>query len=956
MREKIKSQKGISMITLAVAVMIIIIITGILIYKSKDGIKIQKIQDLYNDISILREKISTYYLKYGTTPNYTEYTNIEDMKSSNVFGTNDIGKFYIIDLEKLDALTLNYGLDFERAKKGNYSSLSEIKDIYIINETSHNIFYVQGIEIEGKKYYTDQSESDSTRLDPRVVQGVQIPEGYHYVGGNKADGLVISDISDDDLQNSKGGNQFVWVPVENPDDIYGQLENKENAGKLYNFTANGPKPLNWEEQNKKMVVDSNSNREPSTIADDDGETESLNIIKGILTNQQEYYANELSFGQTLQEDYTNMLTSIEEYKGFFVGRFETSLDSNGKAQSKINKVPATAETTSANTWYGLYAKQKDFATSNSRVESSMIWGSQYDAMLKWILLNEQSEKILNSDEGNHSGTVANTGAYNNGSDIINNIYDLDGNVREWTLENSGDTTKNRVSRGGNFGDNGQRSMASRIEDSAKLTFSAIGSRMVLCKKVITPSNLSVANGATKFSTDYGTIDVIWLSGTSNTVTDTPNAPVLTSKGESMIPVKWTETTGGWVDSPVETTSSDISWYIYNAVSTREISGATTDNTTSKWANAKTANGSYFVWIPRYAYRITYYSSTTSTEPTGYYDGWGLWRASDGSVKLKLDNGVETVTYNGNKYIVHPAFGTNLDLGGWNSELSGFWFAKYEMSGDSYSELKSVPNVSSKRNQNIGTRYLWGRQATYGFNGKSETLSSNGTNYTYTSYMNSHLIKNSEWGAVAYLAHSQYGRNGNEIDINNSTSCITGNGGGAVGGIAETANGITNAYNTEKGAKASTTGNIYGIYDMSDGAWDCVASFCSEGMTDYIEDSSFGLLMTQEAKDNSGNYISTKYITKYGGTSSHYGNKVLYYYGKTGDSTKEVNIGGQDINSSEIYREGWFSDYGSFVKVSDPVFRRGGSYNHNGQYSGVFSNSQYNGGHADNYAIRVALCP
>ena len=402
------------------------------------------------------------------------------MRNANILGANDIGKFFVIDLEKLDAVTLTYGIDFERVKNGNYGNLDDIKDIYIINETSHNIFYVQGIENEGKKYYTDQKESDSIRLDPRVVEGVTIPEGFHYVGGNKDNGLVISDVADDDLQNSQGGNQFVWVPVENPDEIYGQLENKENAGKLYNFTANGPKPLNWEEQNKKMVVDSNSNREPSTIADDDGEEGSLNIVKGILTNQQEYYGDEDSFKKTMQEDYTNMLTSIEEYKGFFIGRFETSLDSNGKAQSKINQAPATADNASANTWYGFYAKQKDFATSNNRVESSMIWGSQYDAMIKWILQKEEPEKVLNADEGNHGGTVVNTGTYNNGNDIINNIYDLDGNVREWTLENSGDATKNRVSRGGNFGDNGQRSRASRIEDSTKSTFPALGSRMVLC--------------------------------------------------------------------------------------------------------------------------------------------------------------------------------------------------------------------------------------------------------------------------------------------------------------------------------------------------------------------------------------------------------------------------------------------------------------------------------------------
>ena len=472
--------------------------------------------------------------------------------------------------------------------------------------------------------------------------------------------------------------------------------------------------------------------------------------------------------------------------------------------------------------------------------------------------------------------------------------------------------------------------------------------------VVTPTSTSVADASKTFSTAYGTIDVIWLN-TDNSVRTTPNPPTLTSNGETMTPVKWTETTGGWEDTPVETTSGDSDWYRYNAVSTREESGATTDNITSHWANAKTSNGAFFVWIPRYAYRITYYSSATSTDPTGYYDGWGLWKAEDGSVKLALDSGVETVTYNGNKYIVHPAFETNLDLGGWSSDLSGFWFAKYEMSGSSYSALTSIPNTASKRSQNIGTQYLWGRQATYGFTGTSETLSSNGTNYTYTSYMNSHMMKNSEWGAVAYLTQSQYGRNGNEIDLNGSTSYITGNGGGAVGGTAPTASGTQNAYNTTLGAKASTTGNIYGIYDMSGGAWERAAAYYSEGSTTYTEGSSYGLSMTQEAKDSSGNYTSTKYITKYGGSSSSSGNAVVYTYGKIGDSTKEVNLGGQDTNSATTYRANWFGDYSYLAYSSYPFFVRGG-YCRGGASAGVFY-SNYTYGYSDSSSsFRAVLCP
>ena len=139
----------------------------------------------------------------------------------------------------------------------------------------------------------------------------------------------------------------------------------------------------------------------------------------------------------------------------------------------------------------------------------------------------------------------------------------------------------------------------------------------------------------------------------------------------MTPVTWTYSDADTTWS--EDSTAQSTWYSYNAVSDRNADGTTVDNLTSHWANAKTANGSYFVWIPRYAYRITYYDSATSTTPTGYYDGKGQWRASDGKTRAALDEGVQTVTNpaNGEKYIVHPAFETNLDLGGWDKDLPGF---------------------------------------------------------------------------------------------------------------------------------------------------------------------------------------------------------------------------------------------------------------------------------------------
>ena len=468
-----------------------------------------------------------------------------------------------------------------------------------------------------------------------------------------------------------------------------------------------------------------------------------------------------------------------------------------------------------------------------------------------------------------------------------------------------------------------------------------GSHTATCSAsvvVVTPTETSVANAnsSTSITTNYGKVDVIWLSGTGNTIASTPNAPEL----NGMTPVSWTKSGDTWT----EDATTQTTYYNYTAGT------GNTDNTLSMWANAKnttTAGDSYFVWIPRYAYRIIYYDKDYNTDATakivGYYDGWGMWKAEDGSVKYKLsdeDSTIETVEYNGNKYIVHPAFcdGSKNGYGNgqWSSDLKGFWVAKYEMSrngatdsnaGSGYSTtFKSVPNVKSARSIAIENMYT--------------------VAYNYDRGKESHLMKNSEWGAVAYLTQSQYGRNGHEIDINNSSSYITGNGGGSTS--ASSTSGTPNPYNTTTGAKASTTGNVYGVYDMSGGAWEYTAGYDKQGSSSYVEGASYGLNMTKEAKDGA-NYISTKYITAYSNGTFTYSGTKIYDVGKVGDATKEVYKGSGNCSWAPN------SDCAHFVGSRNPFFKRGG-YFYNGADAGVFY-SYYSYGNRHSYnSFRAVLCP
>ena len=465
--------------------------------------------------------------------------------------------------------------------------------------------------------------------------------------------------------------------------------------------------------------------------------------------------------------------------------------------------------------------------------------------------------------------------------------------------------------------------------------------------VKTPGENDPVVASTTFSTNYGKIDVVWLSGTTNTVISTPNSPILGDGTNSMTPVVYDESTSDFVTT---TNTSSGSWYNYNGEEDGEsvIQG-------NKWANAKTANGSYFVWIPRFAYKITYYVSEGSTEPTGYYDGYGMWDAATGNKRCELDAGIETVNVGKEKYIVHPAFGSNVDNGGWSNNISGFWCAKYEASQGTGSTLQFVPNVSSWRNQDIGIQYSTAINATYGY------TVSNANSDGIRSFMYSHMMKNSEWGAVAYLTQSKYGRNGKEIDINNSSSYITGNGGGSTN--ASSASETTNAYNTVKGVKASTTGNVYGIYDMSGGAWEHVATFNSKDNSGYFKSHGWstignitGIKDTVDITTKLTSATSTKYATKYDNqTTSYYGNSITYTVGKIGDATKEVNTGGSQSLSNTSEYNNWFSDYPDLTRSGCPFAIRGGGY-YDGSSAGVFCAVSSVGDSYNYYSFRAVLVP
>ena len=169
------------------------------------------------------------------------------------------------------------------------------------------------------------------------------------------------------------------------------------------------------------------------------------------------------------------------------------------------------------------------------------------------------------------------------------------------------------------------------------------------------------------------------------------------------------------------------------------------------------------------------------------------------------------------------------------------------------------------------------------------------------------------GAVAYLSHSQYGRNGKEVTINNNSNYITGIAGERV--TASESTSTENTYNTSKGMLASTTGNIYGVYDLSGGAWECTAGWDTESSDPMGWLEQYGQSIGGTQYFNVG-MESDRTKTAYRNGTNEYDGEKIKEVCRTGDGIKETWISGSDS---------WFNDYSCCVVSYDQFSVRGGYY-------------------------------
>ena len=364
-----------------------------------------------------------------------------------------------------------------------------------------------------------------------------------------------------------------------------------------------------------------------------------------------------------------------------------------------------------------------------------------------------------------------------------------------------------------------------------------------------------------------------------------------------------------------------------------------DYENQKWANAVTKDGSYWVWIPRYEYSI---ETATKTINIKFIKTTQIYADDD-------------YTY------VHPAFRNGTDThfmnGEWDSEIPGFWVAKYSAGFQQCSQTLNSNGTVTEPTTDV-SKVVYSNSSytsfnsSYATNALSQTLTADGKEklsypvfkpltyaynnisigdaYTISQEIDSatafygltgntnasHLMKNSEWGAVAYLTQSSFGRNRTEVTINSKNlNNLNSKHIYAVTGYAE---------NTALGVNASSTNNISGVFDLSGCVWERVAGYITNGNPNLR---AYGSSFANTTSNPEGyKTLSTKYATvyPYNSTSDTNVNNWTEY-----NNLKTATYGYGDViletSTAGIGSTSWNGDYSTFAFEGGPFFLRGGYY-------------------------------
>lgn len=356
-------------------------------------------------------------------------------------------------------------------------------------EIVENIEEVQGVE-ETQEITENKETIDEAQIEEEN-NAIDTLANDETANGEVSTNAETGEITQEDINIfnlQKSVNQYVWVPVKDTSRIYGVDSNGKLWGKLWNFpsSATGSRTANnWTEADGTMGISSKTSyREPDVTH--------YNTRYDVDSYLQSYLDGKTQvelLSKELEENFLITIKSIQEYGGFYIGRYETG---GLNKEAVVRKMDTNL---GSQTWYSMYEKTQKLKGNNENIETLMIWGSLWDETLQWLVdsgattstgiqLTYKELRSDSSDWGNYqtssfyyipSGSETPDATaekeINTSTKIpagsaeytkVNNIYDLAGNVYDWTLEAY--STNYRFFRGGRYNYYGYYPAADRNGD------------------------------------------------------------------------------------------------------------------------------------------------------------------------------------------------------------------------------------------------------------------------------------------------------------------------------------------------------------------------------------------------------------------------------------------------------------------------------------------------------------
>ena len=478
---KIKQQKGVTLIILAVTITVMLILLGTIASQLKGTKDIEKYANMQADIIRINEKINTYYIQNGILPVRNKYNDVQMLK--NIKNPNDNENYYVIDLSKIELNELELGIKgFLDVRKINIDIPIEqshgIRDVYIINEQSHTVYYPQGISIDNVTSYsllddyTKQEDvsyvpekitiedakdtgkeftDDKTEVEDSKGNKVVIPGGFIVApdsGNTVQQGIVIEDVSASGDDNVKG-SQFVWIPVGTFVKDDGSTSNEIVLGR-YTFNETNGTPT--------LVQAAYTTDNPENYKQEIGIDKSGYQFKELPNYREGVASSGLDGLNATAKDLARFVESTKTNGGYYIARYEASFasgtdigsykaaskKSTANSESGMNYITGTlwnfiTELEASKVSINTYSKSK---TAKSDLINSYAWDTAI------VFIQEAGHKNY-ANQSSKNISLSNTGTT---GDEVCKINDMSSNIREWTTEYSTRTSSSDaytcISRGG----------------------------------------------------------------------------------------------------------------------------------------------------------------------------------------------------------------------------------------------------------------------------------------------------------------------------------------------------------------------------------------------------------------------------------------------------------------------------------------------------------------------------